>query len=182
MASKNTKPCPTCEGGIIHRPFGARAWPPICAACDRLIDKGRAAEAAEDRRKKLEDYSIPDPQRGRWQIASPGNSPEGHRILDELRRAIPAMLAAICEPATEQGGYGGDIYHYLPAFETGFTYKVRLNKTQAETIRKFHKVLQKALAELHQDGLKDGRNMLKQLATGTISTEEFDSVERGNRN
>lgn len=158
----------------IGEPGTNGKFPVICHQCKEYIKKGRAAEEAERRRKGLEEYSLPEAS---WPLHSPDLAV--NEDITRLRGLLAALLIAIAEPALSQGGYSGDSEHHLPAFESHSKWRrVLMSRATAAKVREFSRELQLAVDNLWKAGIAEGQNLLKQLATGRISNEEFDSVER----
>ena len=162
MASK--KPCPGCGEARTQRKSND-----ICYRCKELIQAGKAYEAMTTNTTGKEWLKMPD--RHYWLP---------HCYSDAFQQAFFELVQAIGE---DSGAYIPSAlppHHDLPLhYTSGYDrcYAVPIG-THAAFCKMWDAVFD-LFKERHNDGRQEGRNLLRGLACGEISTSDFyDRVSR----
>lgn len=173
IAGTTNKPCPSCgEKGL-------RLKDKVCSTCAANLEAGRRW-LQDVRKQRAYEYNLPK----HWPPIPTGSDVLGHsfQVMQPVGEALSNCLLLLAPHAPEQGGYGGATHQYLPGGFDGHGghhwVRVLISPEAAEAIQALHQAIGKAAGQMWRDGLLNGQNMLKGLATGSISSEQFDSVVR----
>lgn len=165
-----TKPCPSCK--TTEYP---RAADGICSECERKI---RFAEKkyAEDQA----DADMIDVNTKEVYYALPGYYGLSHASLpsklhDQLKRAMHAMIMA----TSRSGGNvkGMCVPEWPRTCEKSYDWRTdrRMKRATAEAINELDKAFREVLKAVADDAYENGRNLLMQIASGSISMEELNT-------
>lgn len=162
---RTSKPCPGCGEVEKHREADS-----VCWKCAGYIEKGKAVEGREKRRKAFDDYNLPEDDN--YPLHFPDNEGDTSEVIYRIRRAVNAALLALAEPALGEDSYGGDVDHYLPEYADHRWWKrVRMSKQTAQTVRDLTKVMQRASLVLEAI-LECGRKLADSLPDDMLAEDE----------
>lgn len=165
-----TKPCPACKS--VEFPRHADG---ICSECERLI-KFAKKKYAEDQA----DADMIDVETKEVFYALPGYYGLAHASIpskyhDQLKKAIHGLIMA----TSHSGGYQGGLR--VPEWPKGqeghgvhdWRLDRRMKRTTAEAVNAVDKAIREVLKFVDADAYENGRNLLMQIASGSISMEEL---------
>jgi hypothetical protein len=164
-----TKPCPSCKGTTYPRDVDG-----VCSECERLIRYAKRKHAEEqadadmiDVETKEVHYAIP--YYGTAHASVPSN------VRDPLTKAMHALIMTTSHSGGSQGGplvpeYPKGKEHY--GIHEWKTYR-RMKRTTAEAVNALDKALRDVLEFVDADAYENGRNLLMQIASGSISMNEL---------
>jgi hypothetical protein len=161
-------------------------WHPvgeICADCEREFRELREFKALAA--QYIEGLQIVHVAQAR---AWPGYAGEwssmdgGQRWHSDLGVAFGELVAALCLPAPEIHNQHREHFDVPKARSNrNWHHALYVSPAGVEAINKLHRAIFDALDKCWHKGLNEGQNLLKQLATGKISSEKFDGIEREGR-
>jgi hypothetical protein len=172
-------PCPACKVGDRLRPRDG-----ICSDCRRVLDnaKLRAAEAAEkpsEEQRRL--YFLQERA-----YALPYLPHQGSSDRDALARAFWALGQLLSEPSeaysppeNEERKLPPDAYLW-PFEKHGRPYEWRICRSMLpphrDALHELFSLVRGALERAYAEGFESGRNLLAQLASGSITMDQFNDV------
>lgn len=191
-APKTTKPCPGCGVSASSRRYGRPATE-VCDQC--LIDLWSRQDALHEQESRAVEGERHEmliiPSDGDWPRTMHGIYLHAgrHAPLDELQRAVAGLLKAALrdgiEAVPERAQEGRRMPTAKPASSFGYSpgalhraYRVLAPKGVAEAIDAIEATLEPAIAYTFQAGVDEGRSLLRGLASGAITSDEFDSGKK----
>lgn len=169
-----SKPCPICKEDDNGKPF--RDENKVCELCWQEWKENKQFRAEVlARQQGLKVYGL-----NAYPSFSSGMYPDGAEVGDKIEKAFVSLCKVVGEPCPTENIYGRhDTTGTVPVPShpgmgsiSVFRYR-HMTSSQAEALQTVYDLINAWGQLSYETGQQDGRNLLKQLARGELTTDEF---------